>query len=190
MNRTTTIFILTALFCAAIGYAGEVVIRANGSKVLLKDDHTWVGLENTSGSAVANRLSDSRLIYAAEDAVEVWDKSLSLTNINNRNSVALYIHYLNNTSKKVISVTVNVAIFNSFGKLLFQKIFEDIVALQPGERLRSTTFWHFDDDPYVPGEPYDLIWKAVQNGTAKMAISVRKVIFDDGNVLVSKQKIK
>lgn len=188
MNHTAPAIAVTALFLLSGVYAAEILTRANGDRVLLRDDHTWVGLENATGFATASRLNDAKLICRPNEAVEIWDKSLSLANVNNRNTVALCIHYLNNASKKVISVTVNVAVFTSFGKLLFQRMYEDIVTLQPGERLRNTTCWHFDDDPYVPGEPYDLLWKVAQKGTAKMAISVRKVVFEDGNVLAEKPK--
>lgn len=177
---------VTFLFSMAI-FADEIVTRSDGSKVLLKDDHTWIYLEE---QAHQDSVPIARQIKYADDAVEVWDKSLSLTEVNYSNSVALYLHYLNHTDKKVVGVTVFVSITNPFGKILLQKTFDDEIVIQPKERLRNSTYWHFDDNPFISGEAYDLMWQAAQNGTAKITSSVRKVIFEDGTVLTSRPKKK
>jgi hypothetical protein len=132
----------------------------------------------------------TKYIKFAEDAVEVWDKSINLTEVNYQDAVALHLHYKNNTDKKVIGVAVFVSITNAFGKVVYQNTYEDEVVIEPKEQLRNDTYWHFDNNQFISGEPYDYLWQMAQNGTAKISTSIRKVIFEDGSILYSKSRKK
>ena len=175
-----------ALF-AVCSFSEELLTRSDGTQIIVKDDFTW----SFSATAEANDTSEiKKPIKYAEEAVEVWDKSLTLTEVNYSNAVALYLHYLNKTDKKIIGVSVYVAIMNAFGKTVYQRTYEDEVVLEPNEKLKNDTYWHFDDNQFISGEPYDLMWQMAQNGTAKISASIRKVIFEDGTILTTKPKKK
>ena len=175
------IFSLTSLF------ADEIVANSLGQKIILKDDNTWVLQEIKPVSE-----NIKKTFRYASDAVEIWDKSLSysiesIEDARYYNSVILHLHYKNNTDKKVIGVSVYVQILNAFGKVVFENTFDDEVALEPNEKMRNTAYWHFDDNEFIHGEPFDLMWQMAQNGTAKIQTKVLKVIFEDGTILTTKK---
>jgi len=160
------------------GIADEIVTNQKGQKIVLKDDKTW--------EIVQEQILASTNIKYADEAVEVWDKSLELTEVNYSKSVALHLHYKNNTDKKVVGVTVTVRIANPFGKNVFENTINDEVVVAPLERMKNNTYWHFDDNPFIGDQPYDRLWMMAQNGTAKIDTKVQKVIFEDGSVLEAK----
>lgn len=148
--------------------------------------------ENTNND-VAYRLDPTvqdspKIVEFANQAVVVWDKSLVLTEVNYSNSVALYLHYQNNTNKKVTGVSVFVSIKNPFGKIVFQKLFEDEIVIWPSSRDRNDVYWHFDDNPFISGEPFDKLWQIAENGTYEINVTVHKVVFDDGQILTAKKE--
>ena len=152
----------------------------DGRKVILRDDKTWDFVDTSTTSAP--------LITAkyAEEAVEVWDKSLTLQEVNYQDSVALFLHYKNNTNKKIIGLSVHVNILNPFGKSVSERTYDDETVLEPGQTLKNDTYWHYNDNPFISGEPYDLMWQIAKNGTAVIKTKIRKVIFADGTVLVNR----
>jgi len=173
---------LLLLGTCGLVFSDEIVSRANGQKILLKNDSTWEAVAETTTTCLA--LSAAKNIFVSpQEAVEVWDKSMSLTDAQCGKAVALYLHYCNHTDKKVIGVTVSFAIENAFGVIVFDDTVNDEVALEPYEKKRSTTFWRFADNPFLVDEPYDKIWEMAQNGTARIHTEILKVIFDDNTTL-------
>lgn len=161
-------------------FAEEIVITKEGKEILLRDDKTW---ENVIGSSTD--------IKYAEEAVEIWDKSLTLRESEyGSNFVALQLHYKNNTNTKIIGITAFVSIKNPFGKVVLENTYEDVVAVEPDEKLRNNTYWKYEDNQFINGQPFDLMWQMAQHGTAKIETKVLKVVFADGTLLESKLKIK
>jgi len=179
--------ILLALILVINANSDELLTRKDGKRILIKNDFTW-SFDSTTEET--SQSEEKKTIKTVDDAVEVWDKSLSLTEVNYSDAVALYLHYLNKTNKRVIGISVYVAIKNAFGKIVFQNTYEDEVVIEPNEKLRNDTYWHFDNNPFIAGEPFDLMWQMAQNGTAQISTSIRKVIFDDGTILTSNSKKK
>lgn len=181
----TVVFLLLSSICLA----EEVITTKDGKKVLLKDDNTWEYLNDSNLQPTPpqpNPQSKPTVAKYAEEAIEVWNTTLSHTTVDYSDAVAFYIHYKNNTAKKVIGVSVYVAIYNPFGKVAFDKTFDDEVALEPLERLKNDTYWVFKNNPFIGDEPYDRLWQMAKNGTAKVQTKVLKVIFEDGTVLSAK----
>jgi hypothetical protein len=155
------------------GMADETAETRDGRRFLLKDDGTWEKLPG--------RAEDSS--EEAGQAVEIWDRALAHEKTDGRDSVRLYLHYLNKTDRKIISVKTRVTIMDPFGKAVFKKVLDDNVVLSPGEKKKNDTYWHFDDDPAKLGQPYDKLWQLADNKTAHIAAQVLRVAFDDGTVL-------
>lgn len=153
--------------------ADETVRTQDGRQFLLKDDGAWQQLPGQA--APSSQKTDG--------AVAIWDRALTHEKTEGRDSVRLYLHYANKTDKKVVGVKSRVTITDPFGKAVFKKTMDDNVVLLPGEQKKNTTYWHFDDDPNKLGQPYDRLWKMVDNNTTQMAVQVLQVAFEDGTVL-------
>lgn len=183
MRILVVIAIVSLMICPS-SFADCIVTLENDKKVILRDDKTW---DYTEESDVPQAKQN---IKYANEAVEVWDHSIELTEVNYSKSVALHLHYKNNTDKKVVGVVTHVTVINPFGKTVFENTFEDEAVIEPNERMRNDTYWHFDDNPFISGQPYDLMWQMAQNGTAKIVAKVKKVVFADGSVLAAKPAMK
>jgi hypothetical protein len=123
----------------------------------------------------------------ADDAVAVWDSQfLHEVSKYGEKSVRLYLHFENNTGKRVIGVLTKVTAKNSFGRVMLSDTFENEVNLPPHSKERSSVGWGFKDNPFLSGEPYDILWKSVTDGTGTLDVEVRKVILEGGTVLTPK----
>lgn len=172
------------LYSGSLCLADEVATTKDGRKVLLKDDQTWEYIKEETPQTPVVAVNAKY----AEEAVEVWDTSLVKMRRDFSDIVALYLHYKNNTTKKVIGVSVYVSITNPFGKVVFEHTYDDEVVIEPLERMKNDTYWYFEDNPFISDEIYDRLWQIAQNGTAKIKTKVMKVIFEDGTVLKGKTK--
>ena len=184
-------FLLGTIFLlAGIAVAEETVTTKNGMKILLKDNFTWEYLDPTLMNAPEEQDTIAQTqkinVKTAEEAVTIWDKSLMRTDGDYKKSVGLYLHYKNNSNKRIVGVVVKVSIQNPFGKVVLNKTYEDEVVLAPNERASNENYWAYEDNQFINGEPYDLLWQMADNGTAKIITKVIKVIFADGTVLINK----
>lgn len=130
--------------------------------------------------------SETPLPKNAGDAVQVWDSNLIRVNQEYSQSIGLFIHYKNQTGRKVIGILIHVVIYNAFGKEVLSQTYEDETVLQPNERLKNSTYYKFEDNEFINDEPYDRMWKMADSGTAKIKTKILKVIFEDGTVLTTK----
>lgn len=166
-------------------YADVPATTDAGRKVMLKMDGTWYFAEDKPAkSGQKPQLS----VKTAREAVAIWDTSLQHwaqdTSISRfSNYVALAFHYQNKTERKIIGVVVHCTIRNAFGKVMYQKVFEDEIIIKPKQRLRNTTFWTMKDNPFINGQAYDRLKMSAMNGTAKIKTKILKVVFADGTVL-------
>lgn len=184
-------FLLGTIFLlAGIAVAEETVTTKSGMKILLKDNFTWEYLDPTLMNAPEEQDTIAQTqkinVKTAEEAVTIWDKSLMRTDGDYKKSVGLYLHYKNNSNKRIVGVVVKVSIQNPFGKVVLNKTYEDEVVLAPNERASNENYWAYEDNQFINGEPYDLLWQMADNGTAKIITKVIKVIFADGTVLINK----
>ncbi|HVZ80214.1 MAG TPA: hypothetical protein VHE12_05345 [bacterium] len=171
----------------------ESVTLKDGRVVDLHGDFTWDYAQpgrKQEGEAPAPAAQPAGDPRTAAEAVEVWDTTLDKSEVNGSDAVRLFLHYQNNSSRKVVGVSVTVRITNSFHKLLFQFSHDDEVSIDPGEKMRNDAFFVWKDNPYINGEPYDLLWESAKNGTARVSVQVRKVVFDDGTVLTNAARKK
>ena len=56
--------------------------------------------------------------------------------------------------------------------------------------MRNNAYWKYEDNPFINGQPFDLMWQMAQQGTAKIETKVLKIVFTDGTLLESKPKTK
>ncbi len=107
----------------------ETVTLKDGRDVKLNSDFTW---EYIGGAPAADAASGAGL--TASQAVEVWDTTFDVAEVDYAKTVRLFIHYKNNTPKKVVGVGISVMVANSFGDTLFAFSKDDEVVVNPYER--------------------------------------------------------
>lgn len=174
MNRI--LFVLGFLMLSGVVAAEEIVTRKDGVQIILKDNFTW---EQVKSTGIAE-------VKYSEDAVTVWDKALLRADGDYNKRLGLFLHYQNNTDKKIVGITVKVGILNPFGKSVFSTTYEDEAVLEPNEKQKNDKFWTFEDNPFIHDEPYDKMWQMADNGTAKIETKILKVILADGTILTPK----
>jgi hypothetical protein len=175
----------------------ESVTLRDGRVVELHADYTWDWAQvkkapprdGDGGSPPAN--PPAALPGTAAQAVEVWDTTFDLGEVDDVKAVRLFIHYKNNTPKKVVGVTIAVKITNSFGKALYAFSKDDEVTLQPMEQLKNDAYFAWKYNPSSDGDsPYNLMWEAARNESGKVSVKVQKVVFEDGSVLTNDKRNK
>ena len=175
--------------------AQESVTLGNGRIVNLHNDFTWSYAQPKAAAEEGEAAAPASVPTGPEPktatgAVEVWDTTFDEAEVDSSKAVRLFLHYKNNSSKRVVGVAVTVSIFNSFGKRLYLFSKDDEVAVEPHEQMKNESFFVWKDNPYIQDEPYDLMWEAAQNGTGKIKVQVRKVVFEDGTVLTNETNKK
>lgn len=151
-------------------------IDGTAKKVALHEDGTWEALPEPEVVLIDKPTSVS-------SAVTVFDTTILTKEINYRQAVALAIRYENHTSKRVTGLLASLVVKNGFGAVLHTATLQEDIAIEPGEKTAGDTYWHWDDNQFIKGEPYDKMWQAVSSNTAKVEVKVIKVVLEDGTIL-------
>ncbi|GEM_PF-6826593 len=174
----------------------ESVTLRDGRVVELHEDYTWDWARNPrapQGDASAPAPAEGQapaMPRTAREAVEVWDTTFDNEKVDSRDAVRLFIHYKNNTPKKVVGVSISVNITSPFGKTLYEFSKDDEVVINPMEQMKNDAYFIWKDNPNNDNEAYNRMWEAARNGTGKVAVAIHKVVFDDGTVLTNEGKRK
>ncbi|AUW46841.1 hypothetical protein [Rhizobium leguminosarum] len=87
-----------------------------------------------------------------------------------------------NTSKKtVVAIAHTLTVTDAFGDKIVDGESKLDIKIPPGKTAASETFYFWDDNPFIQGEPYDKLTGPVSTGTAKATLLVTKVIYSDGS---------
>lgn len=170
---------LLLLAClAAPALADERATTDAGRVVLLRGDGTWAAVESAAAPGVPAPPK------TAAEAVAVWDTTIeNVEGEYGQKFIRFFLHYENRAARRVIGVQLEAVIRNAFGRPVHESTFEDEVSLAPASRERSTSFYKFEDNPFIAGEVYDRLWKGADDGTLKVEVMVLKVILEGGEVL-------
>lgn len=166
---------LCALVPAGFARAAEVVETRNGRKVLLMDDKTWDYVPAPAAGAVR----------FADQAVHIWDSELRVGVVDRKNAVLLFLHYQNNTDKRVTAVRSRVTVTDPFGEKVFRRVLKQTVALASGAQKKNDRYFYFDEAP-ESRKDYDVLWPLAQNNAARLSIEVLEVALEDGSVLLAR----
>lgn len=183
VNRSYLIIKLSTFFVLLLNLplaSDEVVVSKEGKKILIKDNFTW--------QYVPNNLSQK--VKFAEDALIVNNIWLAEEDKEYEKAIALYWSYTNLTDKKIIGVEITTEVVNAFGKVVYVETHEDEHVIESNEVETGGHGYIFSDNQFIHDQPYDRFLSMVRNGTAKYNTRILKVIFEDGSVLISKQKEK
>jgi len=114
------------------------------------------------------------------EAIEVIDTKMNIREVEYRDAVTLSLNYKSKTQKRIIGIVTRVTATNAFGKVVLSEKLEDETTIEPGELGASNGYWHWQNNKFIDGEPYDRMWQSVSNDTIKVKTQILKIIFDDG----------
>lgn len=172
------IIVLIAALISINAYAEDITATIDGTskKVALHENGTWEALPEP----------EVKLIDQPKDlasAVTVFDTTMIVKEVNYSPSVTLTVRYENHTSKRVTGLVASLVVKNGFGNILHTATLQEDSAIEPGEKTSGDTYWHWDDNQFINGQPYDKMWQAASNNTAKVEVKILKAVFEDGTIL-------
>lgn len=94
-----------------------------------------------------------------------------------------YFQFKNNSKKTLTGLIYETTFLDSFGDVLYKTTMKDQLKVTPGQRNRMDTFWYWEDNEFIDGEPYDKLQPAAGAGTIKIKIKLKKAVFQDGTVI-------
>lgn len=94
--------------------------------------------------------------------------------------VELVPSFKNNSKKTVVAIAHTLSIIDAFGDKIVDGESKLDIKIPPGKTVVSETFYTWEDNPFIKGEPYDRLTGPISTGTAKATLNVTKVIYSDG----------
>ncbi|NKK37641.1 hypothetical protein GFL72_23865 [Rhizobium leguminosarum bv. viciae] len=94
--------------------------------------------------------------------------------------VELVPTFKNTSEKTVVAIAHTLTVTDAFGDKIVDGESKLDIKIPPGKTAVSETFYFWDDNPFIQGEPYDKLTGPVSTGTAKATLIVTKVIYSDG----------
>ncbi len=100
-----------------------------------------------------------------------------------QNSMRFMPIFQNETGKTIVGFKFRADFKSAFGDEVFSFDGESSEKILAGARSTASTYYFFDDNKFMPGQPYDKlqIFEAAGTGTIKTTITA--VVFDNGEVI-------
>ena len=94
--------------------------------------------------------------------------------------VELRPSFTNNTGKTVVAIAHTTVITDAFGDKIIDGAGKLDIQIPPGKTVESGSFYFWEDNPFIQGEPFDQLQGPISVGTAKAVLVVTKAIYSDG----------
>lgn len=101
--------------------------------------------------------------------------------------VRAYFQFKNNSDKTLTGLVYEVTFLDSFGDVLYKTSCKDQLKLNPGNVNPMDAFWYWEDNEFMPNQPYDKLQAAAGAGTIKVQVTIQKAVFSDGSVIEFKR---
>lgn len=96
-------------------------------------------------------------------------------------SVAIEPIIRNTSNRTIVGIRGRIVVLDGFGKEVGAFNFKDDDKLRPG--AQTSGGYVYEDNQFMPDEPYDKFAPVLRGGTAKFKVVIREVAFEDGEVL-------
>lgn len=121
----------------------------------------------------------------AKASVELLSAKMRVQNKNYQRQifndrVQLVPTFTNTSKKTVVAIAHTLAITDAFGDKIVDSESKLDIKIPPGKTVESESFYLWEDNQFIQGEPYDRLTGPVSTGTAKATLNVTKVIYSDG----------
>lgn len=88
--------------------------------------------------------------------------------------------YHNDSDKTVVGIRHRIIVKDAFGEAVIDSVDNLDIRIPPGKTVKSEMFYVWEDNQFIPRQPYDRLLGPVTNGTAKAESIVKTVIYEDG----------
>lgn len=164
------------IFFVSVGFADEnrtieyvLHLPDTTMKVTLYKNKTW--------EITADKRSDlgkmSDVVFVPKPHLYIHPEEYGI------NKISLNVDYVSKTNKKIIGLIVNVKIQNPFGKNILDEDSEVVITLDKKGSMNDSG-WVFRDNPFIYDELYDELLPLAQNESDNCIVTVKKVIFANG----------
>ncbi|MGB3280678.1 MAG: hypothetical protein WBA92_15935 [Pseudorhodobacter sp.] len=165
-------FLTFILLSYASVISAEVVVTTDGRSIDLKSDGTFAILEKVQEIEVPVSQQDPYFVYAPG---KYGDNKMR------------FMPIVKNESEKTIVGFKFTSVFTSaFGDEIFSFSGESAERIEPGKTSTADTFYFFEDNQFIPGEPFDTLKIFEASGTGKVSTFVTAVVYSDGEIVKSK----
>ena len=154
---------------ALSGYVfAEVVSTTDGRKLELNADGTYRVMDGSPASPIQMTEQEP---YFEPFAGEYGQNSMRFMPI-----------FHNETGKTVAGFKFKTIFKSAFGDEVFSFEGESSEKISSGKSSTSHTFYNFEDNQFIPNEPFDKLQIFQAAGTGKISTTVTAVVFDDGTI--------
>lgn len=165
---------------------GGTAVKAVGQegKWLRIQIEAWIWQPSTvsSRAELGPEVTTSTSVEFLEARVERLPSDFSRDSKPYSAHVRAYFKFRNNSSK-VLTGLIYVATFkDSFGDILYRTEIKDQLKIAPGSTSKMASFWYWEDNEFIDGEPYDKMQAAASAGTVGVSVSLKKAVFEDGTI--------
>lgn len=169
MKRLLIAASVIGLLAAGPVLADETVTTTDGRSVLLKDDGTYEVMAATKANW------QDYLAHAGGHLKQVDQKFKKV--------IQYMPNFSNISDKPIIGIKFTTVFKDSFGEdikkingTLEQKI-------ESGKTSRTKLFYVFEDNQFINGETYDVLYSFVRSGTGSRTVDVTAIVFEGGEIV-------
>ncbi|WP_156382143.1 MULTISPECIES: hypothetical protein [unclassified Aureimonas] len=88
--------------------------------------------------------------------------------------------FRNAGEKTVVALMFDFTFSDAFDEEIIKQSSKVDVRIAPGKTVQSSSFFYWEDNPFIAREPFDLLSGPISAGTTKISGTVTKVVYSDG----------
>ena len=166
-----TLFVFSILFSQSINATTDT-----GKKVILNDNGTWEFAEK-------NVSSGDLPIKFVQCKIEKLGTDFGRSSAPYGSHVRAYFQFENNSNKATSGIQFEFSFNDAFGDVLYSSKAKSNIIIKPSKKSAMDTFYYWEDNEFIGGEPYDKIQSAAGAGTLKTTVKILTIVFEDGSVV-------
>jgi len=148
----------------------------DGKKVILNDNGTWEFAEiNTPTGDLPVKFIQCKFEKLGTD----FGRSSSPYSSH----VRAYFQFENKSDKATSGIQFEFSFNDAFGDVLYDSKAKSNIIIKPNKKNSMDTYYYWEDNEFIGGEPYDKIQSAAGAGTLKTTVKILTVVFEDGSVV-------
>jgi len=148
----------------------------DGKKVLLNDDGTWEFVEKDIP------IGDLPVRFV-QCKIEKLGTDYGRSSAPYSSHVRAYFQFENKSDKATSGIQFEFSFNDAFGDVLYDSKAKSNIIIKPNKKNSMDTYYYWEDNEFIGGEPYDKIQSAAGAGTLKTTVKILTVVFEDGSVV-------